>query len=1051
VTNRVLRLILVSPERHCCEDGILPFTPWPVINSGSNEFAGARVRLIVPQDFPAGYEIPVVAWVVNDQDHAVRANGLLNSEGQTSIQVKRGVGSGFLAATNPAGALEYRTQIGVLQTNKTINLESAPTWTSVSGTLSGAVNWPAGSRIAVTGNLTIPSGSTWTIGAGTIVRLNAGINIYLNGSLVINGTVEQPVVFMPNSRSQPWGGFFLQASTSQITATGAVFVASGANPTGGAGHRQEQCLFYCDTRATISLTDSAAIALAGQLGHTTDKAGVASYFITYNRFLSQGATTGGEYYDTVFTANDSAFIDFYVPAPFGVFHDGDEDGLYFKNIPTGYRNGLTNTLIGWTKDDGVDSGGSGAGLLIFQSCWFESIYHEANSLSGNGKDVYHFDDVILGCGQAFEAGYEAPTGTVNRCLILSGNTGVRFGDNYHPSQNSYGFMRATNSIIINNHLDAWGLNWLTWSYRTDRMDVQNNFLTTPNPNHPNNAVWNPSADAWRLEAFMTTPPEAAVGMGFAVWTNQFTLASLFKGVPVGLSTFTTNVVTVDYTFENADGPLAGGTLTFVPGETIRRIYPSGFNLAGQSLVRVVLGNSTHAELTGQTNVTFAGSVATPQVALNVVTNRDSAWRVAEGVFASLNTPSALPVSLDYHFTTTNGTVENGTLIFAPLETRKQIFLSSASPFEFSQLQLAVDNPTNATLTGSTTISYSYVVVPLTLSLAATNQPSLDTFASGVTVLLNAPAASGLQVDYRVEGNRAGVTNGTLTFVSGALSALLQTPTISAADNDFIKVTLSNPQKASLAGPDTVCYVRPLVTTPVSPVTLVYRGSRSQWRYSDNGVFPGTTWPATNFVDSSWAVGGAPLGYGGGGETTTNYAAVKYFAYYYRHYFKVTNATSLVSLDFNLRRDDGAVVYLNGVKLYSENMPATVGNTTPALTNISGTPTTFRTTTFAASALPTPLLEGTNVIAVEIHQQNTGSSDIVFDLEVIGTPRPPVPPSAPLYLGRFGSELTLAWGDATFQLLTATNIAGPWTTNDLAIGTFSAPPTNTQTYYQLRRP
>ncbi|MFO1512108.1 MAG: hypothetical protein U1F83_04200 [Verrucomicrobiota bacterium] len=39
------------------------------------------------------------------------------------------------------------------------------------GTLSGNINWPVGSRIAITNHVVLASGSTLTIGAGTIVRV----------------------------------------------------------------------------------------------------------------------------------------------------------------------------------------------------------------------------------------------------------------------------------------------------------------------------------------------------------------------------------------------------------------------------------------------------------------------------------------------------------------------------------------------------------------------------------------------------------------------------------------------------------------------------------------------------------------------------------------------------------------------------------------------------------------------------------------------------------------------------------------------------------------
>src|SRR5262249_15633636 len=160
--------------------------------------------------------IPVVAWVEKADGTAVRANTLLTAPGQPAIQLFRGAGSGFLPATNTAGPLDYAASIPGVHTNKTINLESATTWTAVSGPPAGSVDGPPNSRISVAANLTISPGSALPIGEGTIVRLNPGVNITNNGQVLIQGTEPQPVVFTPLSRAQPWGGFYMRTSTGAV-------------------------------------------------------------------------------------------------------------------------------------------------------------------------------------------------------------------------------------------------------------------------------------------------------------------------------------------------------------------------------------------------------------------------------------------------------------------------------------------------------------------------------------------------------------------------------------------------------------------------------------------------------------------------------------------------------------------------------------------------------------------------------------------------------------------------------------------------------------------
>ena len=297
VTNLLVRFIVRSSVRKDAEWGLQPWTPYPPIDASSNELAGAHFDVITPQDYPCGLEIPVVAWLRDSADNAVRANGYLFAGGHPSIRILRGAGSGFLASNNPAGPLIYAPQLKGVQAARTINLEASTTWSNVAGSIAGAVSWPANSRIAVTNHLAIPAGASLTIGEGSVVRLSGGVNITNDGQILVNGTVSRPVVFTPGTRAQPWGGFFMRSSTSQLDANGTIFVASGADPNAGAGHRSEQCLFLMDNHSRFSLTDCAAIYMAGQFGHGYDK-GIPWNDVVITRSLIQRCITGGEWNGT---------------------------------------------------------------------------------------------------------------------------------------------------------------------------------------------------------------------------------------------------------------------------------------------------------------------------------------------------------------------------------------------------------------------------------------------------------------------------------------------------------------------------------------------------------------------------------------------------------------------------------------------------------------------------------------------------------------------------------------------------------------------------------
>ncbi|HEY8228757.1 MAG TPA: metallophosphoesterase [Pyrinomonadaceae bacterium] len=167
-------------------------------------------------------------------------------------------------------------------------------------------------------------------------------------------------------------------------------------------------------------------------------------------------------------------------------------------------------------------------------------------------------------------------------------------------------------------------------------------------------------------------------------------------------------------------------------------------------------------------------------------------------------------------------------------------------------------------------------------------------------------------------------------------------------------------------------------------TLVPTGSI--WRYLDNGTDQSTAWRAPSFNDAAWASGPAQLGYGDGDEATVVSFGPdpnnKFITTYFRRSFNVTNASSFTGLTLRLLRDDGAVVYLNGVEVWRTNMPAgPIGFLTPASVAIGGADeTTFVQTTLS----PSLLVNGTNVLAIEVHQSGGTSSDISFDLQLIGS-------------------------------------------------------------------
>ena len=168
----------------------------------------------------------------------------------------------------------------------------------------------------------------------------------------------------------------------------------------------------------------------------------------------------------------------------------------------------------------------------------------------------------------------------------------------------------TNSLLLFNRRDIWGRAWDDWTEHLDQMDLHDNFLSAADPNHPDNAVWNPAVDAARLVPFLPTPA-GPVGIGIALREFGPDIAEFPAGVPVRLSSFSTAPVAVDYAVDTEDGPLSGGTLEFVPGETVKTLHLEVPDLANRDLIQVSLAGPAGGELTGRETVTFFRS--TPEV------------------------------------------------------------------------------------------------------------------------------------------------------------------------------------------------------------------------------------------------------------------------------------------------------------------------------------------------------------------------------------------------------------------------------------------------------
>jgi uncharacterized repeat protein (TIGR01451 family) len=266
----------------------------------------------------------------------------------------------------------------------------------------------------------------------------------------------------------------------------------------------------------------------------------------------------------------------------------------------------------------------------------------------------------------------------------------------------------------------------------------------------------------------------------------------------------------------------------------------------------------------------------------------------------------------------------------------------------------------------------------------------------VTGLVN---YSGFQLNLHRDDGAVIYINGTevarSNMPAGAMSnAILATASVDGADEDVI---INIGKTNFVEGTNTIAveiHQNVNTSTDISfrlQMTALYQpfvNYGGAWKYLANNTRP-VGWETSAFNDIAWPSGNSELGYGDGGEATVvpygPTATNKYITTYFRKTFTIADVSLYSRFILNLIRDDGAVVYINGVEVIRNNMPAgAINHSTLASTVVSGA---GETTPVNFSIPASYFVTGTNTIAVEMHQENVNSSDISFNLELQGSPDP----------------------------------------------------------------
>jgi hypothetical protein len=348
--------------------------------------------------------------------------------------------------------------------------------------------------------------------------------------------------------------------------------------------------------------------------------------------------------------------------------------------------------------------------------------------------------------------------------------------------------------------------------------------------------------------------------------------------------------------------------------------------------------------------------------------------------------------------------------------------ANANTFVITSAQFSDAGSYTVVVTNAANPAPGVISVPATLTVVqGTNagpfivqQPESRTVAVGGTALFHVEVSGTPPLGFR--WRKDGVA------ISGAnTSNLLLSNVQPAAAGIYTVLVTNSANPAGVLSAPALLTVLPPTNTVATLLSL-----NSQWRYNQSGVDLGNLWRLPDYDDSQWPGGAALLGF----ETATVPAPINTIlnlgpiTYYFRTTINVSSAllANLIQFRAHLVLDDGAVIYVNGREALRQGMPAG---------EISWS--TFAARVVGDGAVEGPFwlpadlfVPGNNVIAVEVHQNTSTSSDILFGMTLdTDTNLNPIV-IAPTITRQPQGQTVLAGGTASFSVeATGTRLSYEW--------------------------
>jgi len=387
------------------------------------------------------------------------------------------------------------------------------------------------------------------------------------------------------------------------------------------------------------------------------------------------------------------------------------------------------------------------------------------------------------------------------------------------------------------------------------------------------------------------------------------------------------------------------------------------------------------------------------------------------------------------------------------QTRTTLVLSNTTPAVNGSYYVRVSNV--AGLTNSVPVTLT--VIPDTVPPAALAADG--GYATNTTILLSFSKALNVSLAQQTAryqllglGNRAIIS----AVVTNSSNVLLRLNGARVAGANYalrVSDIRDSTYSANLLSPN------PTTLAVASRVELIGINSTA-WRYREiNAGLDGQPWKLPTYSDNTWSNGfGIFFGHRSNSvyqpnpnpnvhppitldsanpATTKAYTILNVFTnagnvvqentYYFRTTFNFAAETNGAALFLRSMIDDGAVLYLNGQESLRVRMPATT-ITYNTLASSSGSQSWSPAFTSSSQAFSLAgLKQGTNLLAIEVHQNSTTSTDITMGLLLEASVQKFPTPTPTLATSRNANgDLILSWSDPFYVLESAADPAGPWT-------------------------